>query len=132
MLKNIHHFDQKMQNTYPNLRYYKTLRKTKTGSYLFGTLVISLTILQYSVDIACFPPENISFYNFNGIVSYCTPFTVSSIMILQFTSLLIVINQRFSWINEELTSLKQRWNKKSCHQGRVFDINGIRRSLKFQ
>lgn len=132
MLKDIHNFDQQMQNTYQHLRYYKTLRKTKIGSFLFCTLVISLAILQYAVDIACFPPQNISYYNLNGIFTYCTPFAVSSIMVLQFTSLLIVINQRFSWINEELTGLKQRWNKKSSNRGRVFDINGVRRNVNFQ
>lgn len=132
VLKVLHSFDLQMKRTYPELNYNKTLSRTKISSILSCIFVTVLALFQYTIDGIIFPPENISFHNFNGIVTYCTPFIVSNIMVLQFSTLLIVLKQRFEWINTELSRLKQNWNTNSSNPARVFDIESVTKILNLQ
>lgn len=128
----IDNFDQQMKKQYPLLKYEKTLSNTKRTLIIICSLNVFLTIVLYAVDIVSFPPENVSFYNFNGVVTYCTPIPVSNILVLQFSALLIVLKQRFAWINEELIRLKQKWKETPHNFKAVIDIRGFVKNLDFQ
>lgn len=124
----IHTFDQQMKKAYKELNYNKTMWRTRFGSHSFCILVIILAIFQYGIDVASFPLTNVSYYNMNGVITYCTPFLVSNIMILQFSSLIIVLQQRFGWINEELERLQKRSSNIWC----VLDFRGVTRNRSLQ
>lgn len=131
-IKKISNFDDLMHQAYPNCFKDENLSRTKVYSILSCLFVSSLIISVYIIDIICFFPKRISIFDTNGIITYCTPLVISSIMVLQFSTLMVVLRERFNWINKELELMKNRWNRYNFPLGcKNLDIHSVMKHIDY-
>ncbi|XP_050519165.1 putative gustatory receptor 28b [Diabrotica virgifera virgifera] len=105
-------FDRKILKSYVNINFQQEYLIIFLISLILSTISLSTTVFIFAVDILCFFPS--SFKSVSANICYCAPIMATNMFFLKICAMLLIMKQRFKWINHGIENLKHMSDEKSA------------------
>ncbi|CAG9820925.1 unnamed protein product [Phaedon cochleariae] len=100
-----------MEAHFKNVDYLRSHRKIRIFSLVSSWIAILQNSITFVIDVLSFFPTTVTLGDTNGVLTYTIPLFTSSFVILQFCGCMLVMKEKFRWVNQELKALVRTWKK---------------------
>lgn len=105
LLDQLHSVDQELQSSNFVVDVTKTYKETKLKVIIAITLASLLLVFVIIFNAETYNPSYMNVNVFGDYVTYCMPLICTSYMLLQFCTFLVILKQRYTWLNNKITNI---------------------------
>ncbi|XP_074042649.1 uncharacterized protein [Leptinotarsa decemlineata] len=110
LIENLASFDRSMMTSFGMQKTQQHHNRAWKFAIL-GSIAVSISAVSIILmDLINFPPRWSSISKIKSNITYCVPVITSNFLVLQLSAMILIIKERFRWINLEAENLRNKWN----------------------